>query len=415
MTTREHDHKTLVRLEALPQRSSRLTVDRTYPGRIEGVSLITSGPAAGHGFDVDRTTVEQVTAFADGLRGRWTHGDLSADGLGRHLGRWQNAKSEPFRLCRGCQAEVEGTVCAGCGHEPAVAWRAVGDFVFDRTAYTIRPDGLDVPAPVYLMDRAEEDPQGLGISIVARFGFEEPDAEEGPARARVASRRDLLRGDWVADPAANPVGLHAGTDTPSELTEGAVKALDRVVARVGREQAKTRALAFLARYFGDAFGMEEHAEAALPEPELGALRARVDALHSELEALRETVAVYRAAEEARRQEEGETLLGRLRAEAAELNAPIPAADLAKVEALVGAGDLDTARVLGEAFLVRSEAQGQAPFQRSGTHDLAEDNDPAKASVAARARVLRRRGWKVEVSDDGTEILSQTPPAKGGRA
>ncbi|MCA8924573.1 MAG: hypothetical protein KDD82_22365 [Planctomycetes bacterium] len=413
MATQTHD-KTLVRLEVLPQQASRLTVDRSYPGRIEGVSLITSGPAAGHGFDVDRTTVEQVTEFAEGMRGRWTHSDLSADGLGRHLGRWQNVHSEPFLLCRTCGVEAHAQACPECGKEPTVAWRSVGDFAFDRTAYTIRPDGLDVPAPVYLMDRAEEDPRSLGISVVARFGFEAAEDAE-VTRARIASRRDLLRGDWVADPAANPIGLHAGTDTPSELTEGAVRALDRIVARIGREQAKTRALAFLARYFGDAFEEEEHAEAALPEPELGALRARVDALRSELEALRQTVAAYRQAEEARRQEEGETFLAMLRTEAAALNAPIPAADLAKVEALLEAGDADTARLLGQAFLARSEALGQEPFQRGGVQPLAESHDAKKASVAARARVLRRRGWRVELSEDGTEIVSQIPPTGGGAA
>ena len=114
MKTRDHD-KPLVRLEALPQRASRLTVDRSYPGRIEGVSLITSGPAAGHGFEVDVTTVDQVTEYAEGLRGRWTHGDLSADGLGRHLGRWENVRAEPFWLCQSCSVEVtHGLACPTC-------------------------------------------------------------------------------------------------------------------------------------------------------------------------------------------------------------------------------------------------------------------------------------------------------------
>ena len=409
--------KTLVRLGALSQLRSRLTVDRSYPGRISGVSLITTGPAEGHGFEVDATTVEQVTAFASGLRGRWTHGDLSADGLGRHLGRWDNVRAESFRLCRACGREVEAPVCGACRQEAALEWRAVGDFAFDRSAYSLRPDGLDVPAPVYLMDRADEDPKSLGISVVARFALEDEPALEGedPVRlARLPARADLLRGDWVADPAANPVGLHAGTDTPSELTEGAIAALDRIVARVGKEQAKTRALAFLARYFGDVFEEEVHAEAALPDAEPGALRARVDALSQEVGALRQTVAAYQEAEEARLREEADELLSGLRAEAARLNAPIPAKDLAKVEALLAQGDFETAALLGEAFLTRSEARAQAAFRRGGAQPLAPAAGGAKESVAARARLLRRRRWKVTVSEDGTDLQTE-PPHAGGAA
>ena len=402
----------ITRLEALPQRPSRLRVDRGYPGAIRGVSLISTGPAAGHGFEIDRTTVEQVSEHAADLRGRWTHGGLSEDGLGRHLGRWANVRPEPFWLCRACGAEQVGPVCASCHGDSETHWRAVGDFLFARSAYTIRPDGLDAPAPVYLMDRADEDPQSLGISVVARFAFDRgPRAEgeqgEGPRLARLAARADLLRGDWVADPAANPVGLHAGTGAPSELTEGAVRALDRIVAREGRDKAKARALGFLARYFGDEFREEVSTE---EEPPSG---ARADAIERRVEELEALVAGYRRAEEDRRREQGEALLVRLRTESAALNAPIPAADLGKVEALLAAGDLATATTLGEAFLARSEARRQVPFRRSGPQPLGdEDHDPVRGVVAAQAALFRRLGWAVDVTKEGTE-LRVAPPGAGG--
>ena len=407
--------KKITRLEALPQRPSRLQVDRSYPGAIRGVSLITTGPAAGHEFEIDRTTVEQVTEHASELRGRWTHGGLSDDGLGRHLGRWTNVRSEPFWLCAACGAEQVGPVCATCQGTSATHWRSVGDFLFARSAYQIRPDGLDVPAPVYLMDRAEEDPQSLGISMVARFAFDRgprPEGQpgEGPRLARIPARGDLLRGDWVADPAANPVGLHAGTGAPSELTEGAVQALDRIVAREGRDKAKARALAFLVHYFGD----ESHQEEDGPEQHLESLGARADALRREVAELEARATEHRRAEELRRKEQGEALLIRLRTESAALNAPIPAADLAKVEAFLATGDLASATTLGEAFLARSEAQKQVPFQRSEVQDLGSaDHDAVRASVGARARMLRRRGWRVELSEDGTEITRGVPPRTGG--
>ena len=405
----------ITRLEALPQRGTRLQVDRSFPGAIRGVSLITTGPATGHGFEVDRTTVEQVTEHASELRGRWTHGGLSDDGLGRHLGRWTNVRPEPFRLCRACNVEGTGPACATCQGPTETHLRAVGDFLFARSAYQLRPDGLDVPAPVYLMDRAEEDPQSLGISVVARFAFDRgprPEGEqgEGARLARIAARGDLLRGDWVADPAANPVGLHAGTGAPSELTEGATRALDRIVAREGRDKAKARALAFLARYFGDEFREEEDG----PEQREETDRARADALRREVAALEARAAELRQADQRRREEQGEALLVRLRTESTAKNAPIPAADLEKVAGLIEAGDLATATTLGEAFLARSEATKQVPFQRSGTHALGDaDHDAARASVATRTRLLRKRGWRVEVSEDGTEITRGVPPRTGG--
>ncbi len=406
----------ITRLEALPQRAARLQVERSFPGAIRGVSLITTGPATGHELEVDRTTVEQVSQHASELRGRWTHGGLSDDGLGRHLGRWTNVRPELFWLCRACNAEQAGPACETCQGTTETHWRAVGDFLFAKSAYQLRPDGLDAPAPVYLMDRAEEDPHSLGISVVARFAFDrgprpEGDEREGPRLARLASRGDLLRGDWVADPAANPVGLHAGTGAPSELTEGATRALDRIVAREGRDKAKARALAFLARYFGDEF-REEDVNAEEPPVVGSPTRARADALQREVAELEARAEQLRRVEAARLAQEGEALLTRLRAESAAQNAPILAADLARVEALVERGDLETATVLGEAFLARSQAQGQAPFERSGIHGLGVDHDRVRARVSARARLLRKRGWKVQVSQDGTEILSETPPKPG---
>lgn len=404
----------LTRLEALRQGKARLHVDRAFPGRIRGVSILTTGPALGHGFEVDRTTVEQVSQLAQGMRGRWTHGGLSEDGLGRHLGAWENVRTESFHLCRACGVETEGAACAGCGAEAGVEWRSVGDFAFAASAHRIRPDGLDVPAPVYLLERALEDPESLGISIVARFGFYEPPVREGEQQrrlARVEAKQDLKRGDWVADPAANPVGLHEGTHAPSVLTEAATRELDRIVAREGSTQAKLRALAFLARYFGD----EGEADGDASDEggaHVAALEQRLKEQARELETLRASLRTHEAAEAERKRAEDADYLEALREESAALNAPIPAADLERVTALLEAGNRETAQLLGEAFLARSRAENQAAFSRSGTHSLGKDHDRAKASVTARARMLRRRGWKVELNEDGTEIVRSTPPGEG---
>ncbi|MGE3376480.1 MAG: hypothetical protein AB7O37_23355, partial [Vicinamibacteria bacterium] len=263
-------------------------------------------------------------------------------------------------------------------------------------------------------DRAEEDPGSLGISVVARFAFAAPpgDEEDEAAQrlARIATRRDFKRADWVADPAANPIGLHAGTEAPSELTEGATRALDRIVAREGRTQARLRALAFLTRYFGDASGDEGDEGAEDEGP--GELQARLAAQDEELATLRERVATLQAAEEARQRSQADAYLDELRVRSAALNAPIPARDLARVERHLAAGDADTARALGELLLVRSEAQREPAFEREEVRSLGLDTDRRKAAVGAQAYALRQRGFLVEVSPDGTEILRTTAPKDG---
>ena len=403
----------------LRQGEARLHVDRAFPGRIRGASIITTGPALGHGFDIDRTTVEQVTEFAAGTRGRWTHGNLSEDGLARHLGTWEDVRMESFRLCRACGVQAEQEACGECGGEASLEWRAVGDFAFASSAHKVRPDGLDVPAPVYLMDRAQEDASSLGISIVARFGYYEPPAREGETQqrqrrfARLEARRDLKRGDWVADPAANPVGLHEGTRAPSSLTEEATRELDQIVQREGAAKAKLRALAFLSRYFEDDSVSDELGQDERAEDRIAALQAQLDEQAKELNSLRVVLEGYEAAEEIRHQDEKAAYLEGLRQQSAELNAPIAAADLNEVERLLEGGDLKTAKVLGEALLARSRAEGQSAFTRDETTGLAaEPKDRKKASVAARVSMLRRRGWRVETNLDGTEIVRAAPRSAG---
>lgn len=253
----------LTRLRRMAQPGRKLTVDRSGSGAIRGLSAITTGEALGHGFEIDDTTVRQVAAALNGIPGRWTHGGLSDDGLARHLGHWVGGAVEKFDLCRGCELEgplpPEGgqAACPGCGKFMEHGLRAVGDFAFSKSAHSIQPDGLSVAAPVYLMDRAEENPRTLGVSVVALFDFEEQPvlAEDGKTvkEIRRLARlqkvpKALARGDFVADPAANPLGLHAGTGALSALSEEAFTQLDKLVERLGKDEARVRVSKFVDRY-----------------------------------------------------------------------------------------------------------------------------------------------------------------------
>lgn len=250
----------LVRLDRTEQSGARaIVVERGPPGALRQLAVITTGEALGHGFHVDELMVKQVAEALEGIPGRWTHGSMSSDGLARHLGHWGPGRVESFAVCRSCVLEdaVVGEKCPGCKNPFETAQRVVADFDFSQSAYRIRPAGLDVPAPVYLMDRAEEDPKTFGVSISAFLDMEERD-ELDPKGKKIGTKlfgrlaqvpRALRRGDFVADPAANPVGLHAGTGAVSELTEEATTQLDAIVDRLGRDEARRRALGFIDRYF----------------------------------------------------------------------------------------------------------------------------------------------------------------------
>lgn len=402
----------LVRLDVAPQQGRRLEVLREGHGRINGLSIITTGPALGHGFYIDRETVEAVARFTEGMPGRWTHGGLSDDGLGRHLGRWTNARAESFQLCRACLVEATGATCTACGAATELAWRAVGDFQFTGSGHKIQPDGLNVPAPVYLMDRAEEDPSTLGVSIVARFGFYEPPAREGEQQrrfGRLEGKQDLRRGDFVADPAANPIGLHAGTGALSALSEEASSQIDRLVARLGRDGARARALAFVDRVFArggqegrmarnlaskgierildEELDDEDAPSSAGSAPPQGDTEARLAALEDKLaakdakiEALEAKVAAHEAAEKQRKKDAADAYVCELRRTAAvKLQQPIPEDDLKKVEAALARGDEDTAKALGEAFLARAEAKAALSRGDEKSRPVGEDDNAAKAA------------------------------------
>jgi len=362
----------------LPLVSGRLTVDRTAPGRILGVSILTTGPAKGHGFDVDDTLVERVAQLGEGIRGRWTHGLLGASALGRHLGEWSNLRTQQFKVCRTCLLEAETPHCGQCGSKTDVALRALGDFVFSESAWKLKPDGLDVPAPDYLMSRAEEDPRSLGVSIVAPLHLETERDNDGTSRtlARIVGD-ELLRADWVADPAANPTGLSREDSDPF------VPLLDRLVDSKGEEPARLHMFGLLARYFGD----EAAEETPKTEPSTESLQdtstqEEVSALRAQLEQVNSTVQRLVASQ-------SDGLLNSLKRRAAALGAPVSAEDLAAIEVLLAQGKDSAAQTLATTFLDHAEAKAQVAHDEASVVPLrpARLRPDSGDSLAAQAQVL----------------------------
>lgn len=179
-------------------------------GLITGYSVTTRGEALGHGLWCDDVFLAQVndalTAAGEaGVKSRFTHPGLSADGLGKFLGNTKNP-----------------TLKAG---------QVVADLHFSKSAHNT-PDG-DLAA--HVMDMAENDPDKFGSSIVfdhdwaaaEQFMAEHTDETgqfKSPDPANVNNyphcRLAKLRAcDLVDDPAANPGGLfHRGQEIAQEAT-----------------------------------------------------------------------------------------------------------------------------------------------------------------------------------------------------
>lgn len=188
-------------------------------GLIKQVSVLCRGEALGHGLWCDSEMLSQTADFINasdnGIKSRFTHPTMSADGLAKFMGRSKNA-------------EVQGD-------------KVVADKHFVPSAHET-PDG-DLAS--YVMKRAKEDPTSLGTSIVFEHdtdaeeefllangaqwkedddgdefldlsGFKSPDPENvnNYPHTRV---KELRAVDFVDDPAANPDGLfHKGDEIAAE-------------------------------------------------------------------------------------------------------------------------------------------------------------------------------------------------------
>lgn len=358
-------------------------MDRKGDGAILGASIITKGEALGHGFWIDDTTLDQTAKLADGAAGRWTHGDMCADGLGTHLGRWKNVRREGDSV--------------------------LGDFHFSPLAKTVQPEGLSVDAASYLMDAAEKEPDILGVSAVLdieRFDESECEDEDEDHEGEHAEPKKLARlakvprADMVADPAANPDGLFAGT--PSELAERYAVALSAATETHGRERVES----FLRAYLGH----RQPPSTTEVRVDIEALKkqhaAELAARDTSIAALTATVTELKTADEKRQAAEVEGYIASLK-KGAEPNA-IEEASLGHVRALLKAGMGDAARTLGTALL-----KAAAPAKSGESVSLSGAPDEAVASSNYIAANLRAQGWKVEQDAKGN-IVSKTPPQKAGR-
>ena len=125
-------------------------------GVLRGYVIAQEGPFKSDGrgrFDLQslKEIIQLGSAKSAGLKSRFTHPDMSNDGLGKFLGR-----AKELRLDKALDARTGEIV-------PAVR----GDLYFDKTARETPPEG-GRPLGDYVMDLAESDPEALSSSIVVK-------------------------------------------------------------------------------------------------------------------------------------------------------------------------------------------------------------------------------------------------------
>jgi len=231
MSTATEDRTTRLRTPPAKGLADGASAIDRKAGIIHGFSVIQKGPALGHGTEIDDTTLEQVrdlgNASKAGSKMRFTHPNMSNDGLGKYLGRAKN-----FRI---------------------VGDRVLADAHIADTAYET-PSG-DLAS--YVFDLAEEDPKAFAASISFHGQTQQqtnPDgtiARNKPPLVRVTRLQAV---DLVDSPAANRDGLltELSEETlPDWPARQVSHALDQVFADKSADEIRAQAGQFIARYLAN--------------------------------------------------------------------------------------------------------------------------------------------------------------------
>lgn len=190
----------------------RSKVARGFEGRVDftnkqiaGAAAVQAVEALGHDLCIDTKSLEMFRDLGnkpmaangrvrDGIKVRFTHPGLSADGFGKLLGRGRN-----FRM---------------------VGDKVLFDIHMVDSAFRARVDGGDTLGE-YVMHLAEEDPDLFGMSVVfrAKYHWTFPDGSEIEAKGRYESPPE---GSLTKYPVVRPYQLDAvdAVDEPAANRDG---------------------------------------------------------------------------------------------------------------------------------------------------------------------------------------------------
>lgn len=214
-------------------------------------------------------------------------------------------------------------------------------------------------------------------------------------RSRIQSEVSVLYDQFAKAAGRVPGRLdEAGARATEAMTYIGQQAVDAKLADVVGDKA-----AALDALHSHILEQKQMKDLELKNAELTADKARLEARVAELE---RNAAAAQASEDA-------AYLERLRTESAKLQAPIDAEKLARVEAHLKAGRRDVAHELGDTLLEAASAKGGKPYSKQPASPPA--NDHQAAVVRGQAQRLRRKGFTVNISADGSRIESAIPPAE----
>ncbi len=194
----------------------QLGVDREN-AVIRGVILAEEGPFKSEGRgEFDGKSLKQIVSLSKdhpaGLRSRFTHPDLSSDGLGKYLGRTKNIH----------RATIE--------RGGKVSQVVRGDHFFAKSAFNTPSGDL----ATYIMDLAEEDPEALGMSLV--LSSEEEFRTKPDGSPKVDENGNELPPLWRPTSLRAVDFVDSGDATNSLLTQSL--SIDGLPDRVVREAAQ---------------------------------------------------------------------------------------------------------------------------------------------------------------------------------
>lgn len=252
-------------LRATGPRHKPLGVDREAKV-IRGMVVVQRGPIKDGRGEFDDQGLSEIVAMGNaapkGLKSRFTHPNLSSDGLGSYLGRVRELRMDGDRVR--------------------------GDLHLAETAFTSPRGNLGQ----YVLDLAEEDSDAISSSLViSPRRVPKLDAkgkplvdENGEEAPPLWYPKALHASDIVEEGAAVDGLLSAGVDAlglPDAIVRQATELLDAQWPDASPAEIRTRATAYLERYLAHRFGDIEPSEVERLRVQVESLSRRIRLLEIE--------------------------------------------------------------------------------------------------------------------------------------
>jgi hypothetical protein len=231
--------------------SPGIGVDREQK-RINGYIVAQEGQfkTQGRG-QFDLASLKKIKALMNqapkGLKSRFTHPNLSSDGLGKFLGRLENPRMDVLRLMR--------------GGKPVLLHAVRADLQLDDSSFSTPSGDLGT----YVLDLAENDPDAFSSSLVLTADQEEqldpktkqPLRDEGGNPLPPIWRPKVLHASDIVDTGEAVDGLLSIDGLPDAMVREATALLNSHCQGLDRETAKRTLYGFADRYLSTKYGDPE--------------------------------------------------------------------------------------------------------------------------------------------------------------